>query len=576
MADAANSLTTTNDDGNAGGEGKLLLLAQLKSRLDPQTLRKLGLVAGLVASVAVGVLLFLWAQEPEYRPLYSKLSEQDAAAVVEALQAAGVAYKLDDTGGTIRVPAKDLARVRLQMASQGLPKGTGAAGFEALQKEQGFGTSQFMENARFQRALETELARSIATLHGVESARVHLAVPKQSVFIRERNVPTASVVVTLASGRGLTEGQVAAIVHMVASSVPELTHENVTVVDQRGRLLTRKEDSTMADATAAQLEYRQALEEAYVRRIENLLAPVVGAGRVRAQVSARVNFAHEESTQELYDPNGTALRSEQLNEERTREDDMARGVPGALTNQPPQAGTLAPGQTSPDQLYREPVVTKESSSATRNFEVTKTVRHTKAPVGTIERLSVAVLVDQKTVVDADGNVTREPLSQVELDQITALVREAVGFDPRRGDSISVMNAAFQGDGLDGPRVPWYEQPQAWEVGKLALATLVALVLVLKVIAPIVRTLLGGDKPAQKEEQPAQQEEQTEQPLLEGGEETPQLAAPEQEPLPVEQQPQLLGLTSSSYEEALMMARQVVNQDPTVAANVVKSWLSEDE
>jgi len=577
MADEARSLTTAENEGSSSGAASKLPapLAQLKERFGEQALRKAGLIAGLVASIAAGVLLFVWAQEPTYRPLYGKLAERDAAAIVEALKAAGADYRLDPNSGEISVPAGDVAKLRLHMASQGLPEGSGTAGFESLQKEQGFGTSQFMENARFQRALETELARSISSIQVVESARVHLAVPKQSVFIRERDKPTASVVVNLVPGRSLTDGQVAAIVHMVASSVPELLHENVTVVDQRGRLLSRKEEPALADITTAQLEFRQTLEDGYVRRIENLLAPMFGANRVRAQVSARLNFAQEESTQEVFDPERSAVRSEQLNEQRTVDDRLARGVPGALTNQPPQAGTLLPGQIDPrlpPDGAATPTVTNESSSATRNYEITKTIRHSKAPVGTIERLSVAVLVDQKIVTDADGNVTREPMSQAELDQIAGLVREAVGLDATRGDSINVISAAFQGAD-DADRIPWHEQPRVWEAGKLLLVAILGLVLLLKVIAPIVRSLLGLDKP---KEQEAETEQPEQPPLLEAAAEHPQLAAPEDIDAADESRPQLPGLSVNSYEDALTLARQVVSQEPAVAASVVKNWLAEDE
>jgi len=551
---AATAAATTTETDTAAAEG---WQAQLRQLLGEQPLRRIGLVAGLVAAVAVGIGLFVWAQEPNYRPLYSRLSQQDAAEVVEALKAGNIPYRLDANTGAILVPAAQVHEVRLGLASQGLPRGEGV-GYELLQRDQGFGTSQFMENARFNRALEAELARSISALNGVESARVHLAIPKQSVFIRERNQPSASVLVNLRPGRGLGESQVAAIVHMVASSVPGLEHDKVTVVDQRGRLLTRKEDNLL-DATAQQLDYKQQLEDAYVRRIEALLTPMLGPGGVRAQVDARLEFGVEESTQELFDPAGIAVRSEQLSEQQ-KEDRPVGGVPGALTNQPPQAGTLAPGEPLDDAESR---LVESSRNQTRNYEVSKTIRHSRRPLGVIQRLSVAVLVDEKDAVDEEGNPIRQPLSQEELDRISSLVQQAVGFDAERGDTISVISAPFQGQDST-ERTPLLEQPWVWETGRLLLAALLALALLVFVVRPLLRNLFGPKQPEELEEDPELEQ-------LPGAEEPLQLPGPEGE------NPLLAGVPAPvSYEDALTAARQLVSQEPAVAANVVKDWLAEDE
>lgn len=550
MAEAGRELTPM--------EGRIP--AQLQELLGPRMLRQLGLVIGLAAAVAAGVGLFMWAQEPLYRPAFNKLSQQDAAAVMDALQAAAIEHKLDPTTGAILVPAAKVHDVRLKMAAQGLPQG-GSLGYELLQKEQGFGTSQFMESARFNRALETELSRTIMNVQGVEAARVHLAIPKQSVFIRESSKPTASVLVSLFPGRSLSEGQVASIVHMVASSVPELTQENVTVVDQRGRLLTRDDTDTLG-ATQQQLEYKQQIEAAYIRRIEDLLVPMLGSERVRAQVNAKLDFSIEESTQELYEPNGAVIRSEQISEQRSL-DDLARGIPGALVNQPPGPGVLGAEQGAEGNRPNGNL----NTSATRNFEVGKTIRHTRRPLGTVERLSVAVLVDQKQVTDADGNVAQAPLAQAELDQIAALARQAVGFDNARGDTIDVISAAFQGkQEIEPIETPLLEQPWVWEAGKLTLATIVGLVLILTVIRPIIRGLLYTEtKRAEREEVEAS----SELPQLEG--EAPrQLGGPEMAQLPGQ------AAVAQTYEDSLTMARQVVAEEPAVAANVVKNWLNKDE
>lgn len=553
MANTGQALATS-----SGAPATGIIPAQLAQLFGERALRQLGLIVGLAAAVAAGIGLFLWAQEPTYRPLYGRISDQDATVVIDALQAANIPHKLDPNSGTILVPAGEVHGARLKLAAQGLPQ-SGGMGYELLQREQGFGTSQFMENARFNRALETELARSISTLQGVESARVHLAIPKQSVFIRERSQPSASVLVNLFPGRSLSDGQVAAVVHMVASSVPELADERVTLVDQRGRLLTRKDEGILG-ATSQQLEYKQLLEEAYVRRIEALLTPMLGSGRVRAQVNARLDFTTEENTQELFDPNGSVVRSEQVSEQETQSGMMA-GVPGALTNQPPQAGTLLPGEVAPEQDER-PIEFNRSN--TRNYEVSKTIRHSRRPQGMIERLSLAVLVDDKSVVNDEGNLVREPLSTEELERISLLVQQAVGFDAARGDTINVISAPFQGEEKVEPmRTPLLEQPWLWNAGKLLLAAALGLVLILSVVRPLIRGLLSPyTKPANDEQA---EEDQLQLPA---GAAVAQLPAPGAEPV------RLTG--DMSYEEALTAARQVVSQEPAVAASVVRNWLSDDD
>ncbi len=563
MAEAGQALTTQTA---AVPEAKPSGVGQLSQMLGGDVqLRRAGLIVGLVAAIAVGVGLFFWAQEPVYKPLYGDLAEQDAVRVMEALESANIPHRIDSRSGMISVPAGEVHSVRLRMAAQGLPRG-GGVGFELLERDQSFGTSQFMESARFQRALETELARSIGALQAVESARVHLAIPKQSVFVRERSQPRASVIINLAPGRGLSDGQVQAIVHLVASSVPELSDQDVTLVDHRGRLLSRTEDEPLG-GTARQFEHKQQLEQMYARRVENLLAPVVGKDRVRAEVSARLDFSTEESTAELFDPAGVVVRSEQTQEERRRRSEReAMGIPGALTNQPPAGGDLDVQIGNPDGAEES---MDHTQSATRNFEVSKTVRHTRRPVGGIERLSVAVLVDQKEVMDEDGIMAREPHTDAELEQLTALVRDAVGFDAERGDTVNVISAAFyQGDAAQAPvAVPLMEQPWVWELGKLGLALLLALVLILAVIRPLAVGLVGTTK-----REAGADEGAADQPRLEG-----QASGAKQLPGPETDSADevLFGGQLTSYESALTAARQVVSQEPGLAANVVKNWLGDD-
>lgn len=541
---------------------------QLGRWIGERAFRQLALIAGLALAVAAGIWLFMWAREPVYRTLYSQLAEQDAAQVMDALQAAAIDYRIDPNTGAILVPAERVHDARLQLASQGLPQ-SGGVGFELLQQDQGFGTSQFMENARFHRALETELARSISSLQSVNSARVHLAIPKQSVFVREDTKPSASVVVKLFPGRSLTDGQVASIVHMVASSVPGLPDARVTVVDQGGQLLTNRDDGLLG-ASTQQLAYKQQIESGYVNDIETLLTPMLGAGRVRAQVNAKLDFAVQESTQEIYDPNGAVVRSEQTSEQRQGAGNLAQGVPGALTNQPPGAGSIA-GETNASGEAPAAAGSDLNRSATRNYEIGRTVRHTRRPLGEITRLSVAVLVDQKTVRDSDGKPVQEPLSQAEIDQVTKLVREAVGFDEQRGDSISVISAAFQEQEAvpELPEPSLLEQPWVRDSAKWLAAALVLLAILFIVVRPIIKALVAG-APVRVQERPRPEPSEEEALKQLSGPGANQMAAPGRERA-------LPGSSNApSYEESLASARSVVSQEPALAANVVKGWLAEDE
>jgi len=297
-------------------------------------LRQIGLMVGLAASVALGVAVVLWSQKPNYTILYAGLGNKDAGEVVDALKKTGIAFEIDQNTGAVMVASGRVRDARMELAKDGLPEGN-AFGFEMLQKDQGFGTSQFIETARYQRALEGELGRTISTLRNVESARIHLALPKRSVFLRERADPTASVMVNLNSGRSLDEGQVAAIVHLVSSGVPYMKPEKVTIVDQRGNLLSNGADSGKMAASSSHRAYTRKLEKTYTDRIRNLLGPIVGAGHIRATVNADLDFTATELTQENYNPDLPALRSEQTSEDITRDGAGASGIPGALSNQPP-------------------------------------------------------------------------------------------------------------------------------------------------------------------------------------------------------------------------------------------------
>lgn len=518
--------------------------------------RQIGVMVGLAASIALAGVVILWSQEPGYQIVYSGVSDQDALEITKALDQAGIPHKPGSAAGTIMVPGAKVHEARLRVAGQGLPKGN-ATGFELLDKEQGLGVSQFMENARYQRALEGELAQTIGSISGVQSARVHLAIPKQSSFVRERDrkSPSASVMLTLYSGPQLDPGQVASIVNLVASSVPNLAPDKVTVVDQAGRLLSGTGSSDIR-LTATQFEYRKQLEDYYIKRIEDILVPILGHEGVRAQVSADIDFSVVEQTQESFNPDLPAIRSEQTFEDLSNGGAHPAGIPGALTNQPPVTG--APGQANARNDAQEKTQAPQNSvkRMTRNYELDKTISHTQFPTGNVKRLSIAVVVDDRQKADEEGKITREPRSEDEINRITALAKEAVGFNPQRGDSLNVINASFTDPPkLEEPPPPsMLEKPWVWDVGKQVLAGLAVLALIFGVLRPLFKNLV--------EKAPAPQVISAEVAA----------AVLEQQRLGGGQHPQL---PRGGYEQNVTMAQNMAAQDPKRVAQVVKNWVASD-
>lgn len=524
--------------------------------------RQLGVLMGLAASVALGVAAVMWVQTPNYRLLYANLAEKDQVRIVDELQKAGIPYRLETTSGAILVPESRVHDARLKLAAQDLPRSS--TGFEILGEGNGFGTSQLVENARYQRALEGELARSIETIQSVESARVHLALPRQSAFLRDRQQPSASVVVNMYPGRGLNDGQVMAIVNLVASSIPGLVAERVTVVDQTGRLLNAPEKSHELALTTTQFEYTRRLEEIYIKRIESILTPIIGPNGVRAQVTLDMDFTVTEQTQEKYGPENTAVRSEQIAEERsTGLGGTALGVPGALSNQPPGAASapeLVTGAEKKDggnavatqdqtRASAEPVNT--SRRETRNYEIDRTISHTRIAPGRIRRITAAVVVDNKQVFTEDGEIERQPLTEEELARITALVKETLGFDADRGDSVQVTHVPFTAppEPEPAPEPSWFEQISLASLGKQLFGALVIFALIFWVLRPMLRALT-----ARAVEIPAAPAV-----LIESGGSSP--AA--------------LGAPRQNYEQQITNARQLAAQDPKRVAGVVKSWVAND-
>jgi flagellar M-ring protein FliF len=545
--------------------------------------RQLVAIAGVALAIAAGITLFFWAQKPNLAPLYPNLGEKDSAEVADALRAAGIEFKLDGATGSVNVPADKIHEARLRLASQGLPKGS-SLGMEMIREEQGFGTSQFIETARYQLALETELSRTIGSLMAVKGARVHLALPKPSAFARNRDQASASVLLELHPGRQLEAGQVASIVHMVASSVPNLLPSAVTVIDQYGHLLTKDGADSDADASAEQFAFTRRVEADYVRRIEQLLAPMMGAGRVSAQVSADLDFSVTEEAREAYNPNPQAIRSEQTSEEANRNGSGTppQGVPGATSNQPPSPAQAVPLNT----VNGQPVAgssasanattppTSESRSATRNFELDKTVSHTRRAPGSVRRLSIAVLVDNLPKANDKGVMVPTALNADELAKVQALVREAVGFDEKRGDTVTVQNAPFMpADALaEIAPLPIWQQPEMRDYARQGLGALVVLLIALLVVRPMLKSLMSP--PAAPQTVDAVLETMAERRAVAaagGNNALTGEVAEDRLSLGISPAPEV----PKVYEQKLEVARAAVAQDPKRVAQLVKNWIGSE-
>jgi flagellar M-ring protein FliF len=536
----------------------------------PAGLKPLLVLLGVAAAVAAGVAVVLWSQGPNYSLLFGNLANDDAAQIVQSLDQAGIPYRIDNNSGGISVPSARVSDARLKLAAKGLPE---SGGFSLIDKDPGFGVSQFMENARYQHALETELARTIGSLKQVEGSRVHLAVPQQSAFVRDRRPATASVFLQLKSGRRLEREQVTAIINLVASSIPGLDADSVTVVDSQGRLLSAPDRDSESALREEQLEIARRMEENYGQRIESLLTPLLGPGRVRAQVVAQIEMSATEEAREQYRPDSQVVRSEQTSEDVSRVAGGPQGVPGSLTNQPPAGGTVAP-LTPPGQPAVAPIAGAASADAaaaqvaaagapdassrqaTRNYEIDRTIAYTHQPAGRLQRLSVAVVIDNLRTTGEDGKVTETPLSEEQIARVTTLVRDAVGFDEKRGDSITVVNQGFHAAAIpEQPEleaIPLWEQPILRDVAKLIAGLVIVVLLLLFVVRPLIRNLTAGPRLL---------------PGSGGGDRTVD-AAPAAV-LATAQGP----TTAIAYEQQVATARGLVQKDPARVAQVVKDWVN---
>jgi flagellar M-ring protein FliF len=548
-------------------------------------LRPLLMLIGIAGAVAAGVAVMLWWQGPNWSLLYGNLSSSDASQVTQSLQTAGIKYKFGDSDGSIMVPAENVHDARLKLAAQGLPESS-ASGLDLINKDNGIGVSQFMESARYQYALETELGRTISALKSVEAARVHLAMSEQSAFVRDRRPASASVLVKLRQGGRLEAEQVQAIVHLVASSIPELQPEQVTVVDQQGHLLSSA-GSSQATATAEHFEAAHRIEDTYVERIEQLLVPLVGAGRVRAQVTVDLDPGDSEESHEQYKPEGAVVRSEQTSEETSRGGSaQAGGVPGALTNQPPAGGVAQPAPVAaakpatpaagatpgavaggagaaksgatPAAVATPAEPESISKQETRNYEIDRTLSYERHPGGRIKRLTAAVLLDNVHKAGAAGKETSEPITAAQIDDITRLVKNVVGFDESRGDSVNVVNEAFheEAQSLVPEAVPLWQRPGLQEGVRLGLGALILLAIGLGVLRPMIKNLT------------------TPPPQLVDARATDDSGSGQHGPVATASAGQAASGQALAFEQQIVQAKGLVAQDPKRVAQVVKNWVGE--
>ena len=539
---------------------------QRMSTLDRGQRMRLGVGVALLVAAALAAIVL--GRQPDYKVLFANLSDKDGGAIVAQLSQMNVPYKHADGGGAILIPSDRVHDVRLRLATQGLPKGS-VAGFELMESSK-FGMTQFQERLNFQRGLEGELTRSIQALSSVQGARVHLALPNQNGFFREQQKPSASVLVSLHPGRVLDRAQLAGIVHLVASSVPELAPSAVSVLDDTGKLLSQSPDNSAgAEANAQQLLYVQQIEQQYTRRIMEILEPVVGRDNVKAQVTAEVDFTQTESTSEQFRPNQTpdssAIRSQQVLESKGSANKTAAGVPGAVANQPPApaAAPINGANPAPNagglQGNEEQTSKRES---TTNYEVDKTIKVTRGSTGAVKRLSAAVVVNYQSAEERGKTVTKA-LTPEQLEQMTALVRETIGFNRERGDSVNLMNTPFQVTAAAANDVPLWKQPEAIELAKSFAWPVGAVLFAALVLLGLVRPALKGGQPASKPRAipvAGGQLDAMEAETLD----RPALPAPGKKDEVVPATPEQLRL-----EDARVLAKE----NPVAVANILKTWLN---
>lgn len=562
MAEPQASIDSTLNNQNQAGVGSTLV----NNLMALSVAKQISLVIAIAASIALIIGILSWSQDKPYTLLFGSLDAKDITEVVQTLDQEQINYKIDQASGGIMVPSDQVHTLRLKLAAAGYPK-QAATGYQLLDVDQGFGISQFKETTQYHRALEGELAKSVSSINSVKSARVMLGLPKRSVFVRKQQKPSASVVVQLYPGRSLNDEQVSAIVYLVSSSIPNMDIKDVTLVDQQGNLLTGSANSPgTLNMSIKQLDYTRMVEETLSSRIVKLLAPIVGGdGKVRAQVTAELDFTQQEQTRENYEPDPSAIRSEQEVREINR-NEGPMGIPGALTNQPPRAG-LAPeeGYTAAN----DPNLRNSSEKRTKNYELDRTISHIKNSVGNIHRLSVAVVLDDKTTLDEEKNLVRTAMTDDELLRYRQLVSDTVGLDETRGDTLTVVNASFVTAPIEEMEMaPVWQETWFWDLVKQLLAGLAVLIIIFGVIRPMLRDLskreesiLDYPENVPEEEEALENVDEISAALDKMSEEVDFTAAEAES-------------DSNEERELIERVRTMVASDPKAAANIIKQWMTE--
>ena len=570
MADAVvnqNSEMVSNDSGVFQQAGSLV--SQVRRIYNqPAFQRSLPTFVALAVAV-IGLGAYLWMQQPILTTLYAGLPEAEKSRILDALRNSGVKVRLDPVTGDVLVPTENYHSSRMTLAAQGLPA-SAATGYEQLDSIQ-MGSSRSVEAARLKQSQEMELARSISEIDLVISARVHLALPDKEVFVRQQAEPTASVFLQLARGRSLGRSQVEAILHLVSASVPSLTKENVSVVDQNGNLLSRSNGSAEGRLSNEQLEQRIRLEDIYRARITSLLTPIVGAGNINAQINLDIDYTRSEITEEVVDPNGNALRSEQSTSDRTMAA-QAKGIPGALANQPPAAANLTTESTANGGNEE---MRSQSSSEVKNYEVSRTVSSTMNPTSVIRKINAAVLVRERTITDPDtGLPTTQKMSEGELLQIEKLVADAVGIDKERGDSLTVSSAPFMSELSEGVKIEWFEKPYMRSIINQAGFVLILAIVILGVVRPLLnRILIPIQVPGFQGVPGSDDEIDLDQIVVEEGESLEDIKAklkPKKQAISAE----MLD-TANTYDDKVAVIRMIVSDEAGRVSNVFKSMMSRD-
>ncbi len=524
--------------------------------------KQVSLVIALAATLSLAVGVVIWSQSSNYTLLFGSMDAKDLSEVVQTLDQENISYQIETKSGAILVPEESVHALRLKLATLGFPR-QAATGYQILDIEQGFGISQFKETTRYHRALEGELAKSISSLTSVKSARVMLGLPKRSVFVRKVQEPTASVVVQIYPGRGLNDEQVSAIVYLVSASIPNMKPKSVTVVDQQGNLLTSDQQVGGMSVSIKQLDYVRQIESTLSRRIIQLLSPVVGGvHKIRAQVTAELDFTQQEQTRENYEPNPDAIRSEQEVKEINRKEGPM-GVPGALTNQPPRAG-LAPEEGYDHE--KDPNLKTSKEKKTKNYEIDRTVSHIKSSVGNIIKISVAVVIDDKLSEDEAGAEIRVPIDDEELAKYKRLVADSVGLDQARGDTLSIVNASFvyEKEKYVGSEI--WEEPWFWNLLKQLGAGLIILMLIFFVIKPMLRDL------GKKEEFTMEYFEDVPEDSDELKNSDDIASALEKMNEDVQETAEEVEEDSKEDRELIEKVRVIVASEPKLASHIIKQWI----